>query len=120
MKYRRDYVTNSSSSSYIIMSNIDMSENLMEYMKEEYGKYGLSLMNDMVKTGKEIRENENCEEHMFCDDYDLWDIIEDNEYYLHARFIAWTNDGDTEDDDAWLYYHIPDKYKHDVYESSYS
>ena len=36
--------------------------------------------------------------------------------YLQASFIEWTNDGDTEGDDAWLYQHIPSEFKEEVYE----
>ena len=44
MKIRTDFVTNSSSSSFIVISKVDRTDELVNYLKEEYGKYGLELL----------------------------------------------------------------------------
>ena len=38
--------------------------------------------------------------------------------YLQASFIFWSTEGDTEGDDAWLYNHIPNEFKEEIYEGS--
>ena len=50
MKIRRDFVTNSSSSSYVCVAKVDLCDELREYMKEEFGKFGLRLLDEYVQT----------------------------------------------------------------------
>lgn len=117
MKIRTNFVTNSSSSSYVILTKINLCDELKQYMRDEFGRYGLRLMDEMFVTGAGIKNNEDGDAWDCCDDHELWDVIEDESTYLCARFIAWTNDGDSNGEDAWLYEHIPDEYKTDIYET---
>lgn len=39
MKFRSGFVTNSSSSSYIVVSQVDKTPEFMEFVKEELGRY---------------------------------------------------------------------------------
>ena len=112
MKIRSDYVTNSSSSSFICIAKIDKSSKLLDYFKEEYGKYGLRLLDKNLVTGKEIKEDKGYdfeEFNNFCNNEGI--ELSDTDTYLQANFISWITEGDTEDDDAWLYNHIPDEFK---------
>ena len=50
MKFREDFVTNSSSSSYIVIAKVDMCPALLDKMKEEFGKYGIRMMGQLPRT----------------------------------------------------------------------
>lgn len=118
MKFRTDYVTNSSSSSYICVAKIDKNEELLNYFREEYGKYGLSLLDEYLVTGRKIKDNDSYDYDEFNDYLSDSDIkISDDDMFLQASFVKWS-EGDTEGDDAWLYQHIPCKYKEEIYEGS--
>jgi hypothetical protein len=89
----------------------------IEYFKEEYGKYGLRLLDEHLVSGKDIKADEYWNYDKFKEHCEESDIeIVDTDMYLQASFIEWTNDGDTEGDDAWLYQHIPSEFKEEIYE----
>ena len=114
MKYREDFVTNSSSSSYIVIAKVDMCQALLDEMKEEFGKYGIRMMDENIITGKDLIEEaeESYEVDQYVEDHD----VEEDGHYIKARFYTWSTDGDTDGEDAWLYEHFPEQYLSDIYE----
>lgn len=114
MKIRRDFVTNSSSSSYLCIAKVELTDELRAYMKEEFGKYGLRLLEENIVSGKDIRDGKT-DLLDYLKDADLMEMLEDEGFYLGAWFIEWTTEGDTEGDDVFLYDNLPDKYKHEIF-----
>lgn len=120
MKIRIDFVTNSSSSSYIVIAKVDMNPALLDEMKEEFGKYGIRMLDENIITGEELieRVDEKYEEKYDVDTYINTEgrVFNKDDHYIIARFYTWSTEGDFNGDDAWLYDHIPEKYLSDRYE----
>jgi hypothetical protein len=119
MKIRRDFVTNSSSSSYICVAKVHKTDELLKYFREEYGNYGLRLLDEYLISGTEIKNSEYDYNFLkeYCKDNNV--EIENEGLYLKARFINWSTEDDKEEDDAWLYAHIPHQYAELIYEEEY-
>ena len=114
MKFREDFVTNSSSSSYIVIAKVDMCPALLDEMKEEFGKYAIRMMDENIITGKDLMKkvDESWEFDQYIEDHG----VEEDGYYITARFYTYSTEGDTNGEDAWLYEHFPEQYLSDIYE----
>lgn len=112
VKVRQDFVTNSSSSSFVVIYEVDYNEKLKEYLKEEFGKYGIGLAEGYFWLGKDIKKDRPYEILDYIDE----ENIEDDKYYFSASFLEWTNGSEGEEgDDAWLARHLPDEYIVEIY-----
>lgn len=116
MKFRLDFVSNSSSSSFICVAKIDVCQELIDFIKEEYGKFGANIIENNLVSGKELKNGYDVEDYE--DFFDGTDVeLDDDAMYLVGTFITYTTDGDQNDDDAWLLERIPKKFKEEVFES---
>jgi len=61
-----------------------------------------------------IAKNINGEIHYHSNIRELEELKDDG-YYFSASFIEWTNEEDSEGDDAWLARHIPEEYIKEIY-----
>ena len=119
MKIRTDYVTNSSSSSFIVVTKVNKCKELIDYMKEEYGKYGISLLDEYLVKGTTVDKYGDGDLSLggYYIPKDVAEELDTNADYLVAEYIAYTTEGDSEGDDAWLNDHIPEQFKEEIYES---
>ena len=115
MKIRKDFVTNSSSSSYICIAKIDMGNELIDYIKEEFGRYGIKLLKKYARKGSDIKNSKYDQIKEYLEYQDMLYLLEDEAYYLDASFVVWSTEGDCDGDDAFLYSHIPDEYKEEIF-----
>ena len=84
MKIRLDFVSNSSSSSYIICcSEVLNKEALTEYLLEEYGRRGKGIL-EYIVSGKDVKQScRRINDNLYIDPSDVA-LVEDDKEYLFA------------------------------------
>lgn len=119
MKVRNGFVTNSSSSSYIVVSQIDKTPELMEFIKEELGRYGVEVAERVIC--KPVHNERYGEYEIFGNA--IWDTevdLDTEKTYICAEYVEWTTEGDKDNEAAWLRDHLTEEFYTDVYgESGY-
>jgi len=116
MKMRLSFVTNSSSSSYIICcSEVLDKKALIEYLQEEYGRRGNGILN-YITSGKEVKaECEHINSDLYLSQSDV-DLVEDDKEYL----FAYEDIEDSPGCSAAMAYDVSHKSLRSLFSGSYS
>ena len=117
MKFRSGFVTNSSSSSYIVVSQVDKTPEFMEFVKEEFGRYGVELAERVICNpvhGEKYGEYEICGKIVYDTSVDL----DTENTYMCAEYVEWTDECKKDNEAAWLRDRLPKEFYTDVYDES--
>ena len=109
IKVRKGFVTNSSSTSYTVIYEVNDCKELRDYLAEEYGKFGARIAEEYFVKDKEIAKREWYFEYIDKKDFN------EEKTYLKADFELSSTEGNIECDDAFLANAIPDEYKKEIY-----
>jgi hypothetical protein len=105
MKIRSDFVTNSSSSSFVCIYEVNDCAEFREALKEKMGTVGLELADRYLKKGKD-----------YYNDYEL--EIDDEKTYFQALHYTYSDDPDDFNQPAnFLEDYMPKEYVTLLYES---
>jgi len=103
---RQDFITNSSSSSFVVIKKIDDCHEFRNLLKEELGNVGLRLADSYFTKGKDYHKYSNgaTELHDYIEESDF----DENASYLMSTHYTYSNDSnDFNGDDVFLSDKLP-------------
>lgn len=116
-KMRCDFVTNSSSSGYLVVYEIDDSPELRDFIKEEFGRWGVELTNEHFSKGLDDELIEFIEYYLGSREAErVKEVICEDKTYVAGSKIAYTTEGESDDRIITLVEMLPSKYRKLIYE----
>jgi len=107
MKIRSDFVTNSSSSSFVVIQKINDCEDFKNLLKEELGNLGIRLADLYFTKGKDYRKYNDgkTEIHDYIEEEN--DFDEDATYFMSTHYTSSNDSEDLNGDDVFFCDNLP-------------
>ena len=111
-KIRLDFVTNSSSSSYLVVYKINDFKEFRDYIKDEYGKCGLRLFENEMTT---LENMDKYYKEQFINSLDDPDNFDKNTILVAGNCYTYTTEEDQDSEVILLTQQLPKQFKELLY-----